>query len=586
MTTVAGTQSEAVQSTPDGPATGFTLNVEALAWACVLVIAAAVRLFHLGNPAPDTIEALRARAAWDFANGGEFVAWPGDLTTALAALLIRLGDDTLDWVRLPNAVFGALTVASLWLLRPYLGRAVALVGGLILAISPLAVASSRTLNPDAAGLLCGLVIVIVVLRIGEDGDDRALPLLAAVLGLSLGVGGVAVAVAMIAAVHVIIEVFWLERTETTARWRAALADRRGLFASGLLFLAGALLAIVRFGAGPERLSLAGFTDWTLPSGVVGVLPGYAPLTVPLGYEPAVLGLGLASAGVLLVRWARSAGNVSVGERLLVEWAIAGLLLCVAVLHQRPGQLLVFALPLSLLAAHATVSALPTLAAMRWRESVPVLAVILVLCGYVALRLLEWTQKPDLPDTRAMLGVVGMLTVAAGLLAWVLFFSPDATPGVLAAGAWVLAGWIGLHAVAEISGRRGDEYLFGRRPEPLRAVLVREADIVLARGETVAVEQGIAAAMAWELRGRDVRVFAGMPPRSGMALAPVTSSRVPGFDPTGIDIEVERRWYPSGWEQEGIVRWLARRTAYGPSDSLRATTMISTSAETEPSGGGP
>jgi hypothetical protein len=112
------------------------------------------------------------------------------------------------------------------------------------------------------------------------------------------------------------------------------------------------------------------------------------------------------------------------------------------------------------------------------------------------------------------------------------------------------------------------------------------DIALARGGTVAVEQSIAAAMAWDFRGRDISVFAGLPPRSGMALAPVPSSRAPGFEPTGVDIEVERRWYPSGWEQEGIVRWLARRAAYGPSEALRATTMISTSAGDEPSGGGP
>lgn len=580
---------ETPETAPSAPATGSTglvLNVEAVTWVCVLLIAAAARLFHLANPSPDTVEALRARAAWDFANGGNFVAWPGDLTTALSALLIRLGGDTLDWVRLPNAVFGVLTIGALWWLRPWLGRAVPLLGGLLVAISPVAAASSRTLNPDAAGLLCGLFILTVVLRIGEDGDDRALPLLAAVLGVSLGVGGVAVAIALVAALHVIIEVFWLDREDAAARWRAAFADRRGLFASGLLLLAGTLLAIVRFGSGPERLSVAAFTDWTLPAGVAGALPGHAPLTVLLGYEPAVVGLGLAGAGVLVLRWLRGADALTVGERLLVEWTAAGMLLSVTVLHQRPGQLMVFVLPLTLLAAHVTVSALPTLAALRWRESLPVLAVMLVLVGYVALRMLEWTQKPDLPDTRAMLGVVGLVTVALGLLAWVLFFSPDATVGVLTATVWLLAGWVGLHGVAEVSSRRGDEYLFGRRPEPLRSVLARQVDSALARGDTVAVERNIAQAMAWELRGRDVRVFAGLPPRSGMALAPVATSRVPGFQPTGVEIEVERRWYPSSWEQKGIVRWLARRVAYGPSDSLRATTMISTSREGEPSGGGP
>jgi hypothetical protein len=194
-----------------------------------------------------------------------------------------------------------------------------------------------------------------------------------------------------------------------------------------------------------------------------------------------------------------------------------------------------------------------------------------------LRLLEWTEKPDLPDTRATLGALALLAVAAGMVVWVLFSSPGAAPGVLTAGTWVLGGWVALHGAAAVAGRSGDEYLFGTRPEPLRSVLVREVDLALAKGQQVAVERHIAAAMAWELRGRDVQVYEGLPPRSGLALAPVASSRAEEFTPSGLDIAVERRWYPVGWDVEGAVRWLAYRNAWGPSETLRATTMISTSS---------
>jgi hypothetical protein len=566
-------------STGADRAIGVRLNVEAVAWALVLAVAAGWRLVHLGRGLPATPEALSARAAWDFANGGEFVTWPGDLASAVAALCLRLGGDGLGWARLGSALFGVLSVAALALVRPYLGRGVALVGALLLACSPVAVASSRTLSPDAAGLLCGLIALALVLRVTESGDVRALPPLAAGAGVALGSGAVAPALGLVAVVYVVIEIAWLDRRDIVEHWRGVLAARRQVTAAALLFVAGLVMPLLRFGAGPDRHAVAAVDAGSPPaSDAASAFPWHAPVGILLGYEPAVLLLGTLGVAVILVRWGRlGTAAVTPGERLLVEWAAVGLTLTLALMHHRPGQLLMLGLPLMLLAAAFTLRAIPTLAAMNWRESGPALALAAVILGYILLEFLEWAALGEIPRDRSFAEVVGLLAIAAGLIAWALLVSPNATPGAAIVGMWLLMGWIAVHGAAVVALRDGDEFLTGRRPAPVRATLVRNVEAALAEGKSVAVERPLAAALAWELRGRDVRVFNGPPPQSDLAVTSVGSTVAPGFAPAGAAADVERRWYPSTWDAEGIVRWLAYRIAWTPSQELRGEAMISVGA---------
>lgn len=544
------------------------LDIEGLAWVVVLAIAAAWRLVGLSDATPLTSEGLRARAAWEFAHGTATAAWPGDLTPALGALLIKLGWDGIGGLRFVSALFGIGLVAAVALLRPYAGRAPALLTALLLAVSPAAVAAARRFAPDGAGLLAGLVVLWLVLRIGERGGRWALPALGAAVGLALTTSAGAVALMIIVGAWAALEWAWLGDDGFKRNWRGVLGDRVMVRNAILFALPGLALGVIRFGAGPERLSLAALTDWSgPPADVPDLLPWHAPLTVLAAYEPLALLVGGAGLVFIIARWARGGTrSVTPFERLLVVWTAAGLLLTLAALHHRPGEMLVAFLPLMLCAGLFAAWALPALGRFRPRESGLPLLVAAVIGVYVALKLLTWADQSGLPngDVAAM---VVLLAVAAALVAWALWRSPGAAAGILVTGAWLLLGAHLLHADAALVSAGGDEILWGGRALASRTVLVQGVDAALDRGDQVAVQRNLAAALAWELRGRDVRTFVGRPPDAALVIAGSVTGVPAGYVMDGPVVPVAVRWYPSSWDVTGMIRWLVYRQRWGPAQPL-------------------
>lgn len=550
---------------PSARGAGVTLNVELAAWAAVLAIAAGWRLIRLDAVPPATMEGVRGQAVWQFAHRAATSAWPGDLTAALAAQMIRAGGDGIGWVRLPAALFGLAAVGVLWLVRPYAGRAVTLLAALLLACSPIAVASARSLSPDAAGLLWGLVLVWLVLRVGESGDRRALPALATLGALALTNGAVAVAFALVILCGIAVEIVWLDRAEVAARWRAALGGRLQLVAAAPMSLLILLLGVLRFGAGPDRLSLAALADWARPpADMAPVLPWHAPLLVEVAYEPLVAVLGVAGAVILLNRWRRhGAAALTPFQRLLLVWAGGGLLLALAALHHRPGQMLVLGLPLMLLAAEATVTVLSGLPLLDWRRGGPALSAAAVIVTYLGLRALTWANEGTIPRPSAG-GATMLAIVCAGLVVFAVSLSPaGGRAAMLVAAVWLLLGPVAVHGAAAAALRNGNEIMVGQRALPQRLALVTGIEAALAKGQQVAVERGVAAALAWELRGRDVHVYTGLPPRADVVVAGPVPPSGPGGAGTGAAVAVEERWYPEDWDTVGVVRWLAFRQSWGP-----------------------
>jgi 4-amino-4-deoxy-L-arabinose transferase-like glycosyltransferase len=567
---------------PAAPArAGPTLNVEAAAWALVLAAAAAWRLPGLGRALPATAEALRARAVWEFAHGVVPAGWTGDLTDGIAALVVRAGGDGLGWVRLPAALCGLALVAAPALLRPWAGRGVAVLAAVLLACSPLAVAASRTAGPDTAALFAGLLLVWLAFRIGEAGDARALPLLGTVAGIALTTGAVAVALALIVAAWVAVEVAWLDRRAVAARWRRALGERTLLLQSLALALPGLALGLLRFGAGPERLSLPALADWSGAAAPDAPLPWHGPLVVLAAYEPLALALGAAGFVVVVVRWRRrGAGAVTAFQRLLVVWAALALPLTLVALDRRPGQLVLLLLPLVFLAADLTLRALSSLRFFNPRESGLPLLPLAVIAGYGALQVLAWTNAVEVPRGEAA-RLVLLVFVGAGLVYWVLRQSPPAVPGVLVVGAWLLVGWVPVHGAAAVAFAEGNELLRGR-PRPEQAAVGRGIDDALAMGRTVAVERGLAEALAWVLRGREVRVFTGLPPTGwgDVLLIMPQLQGDPTLTPPRSVGQVEERWYPETWDTLGAVRWLVYRIPWEPVDVLTGVIVERVPAPTD------
>ncbi len=554
-----------------GSAARLGPSLELLLWLLLLAIAAGWRLIALGAVPAAAPEAMRARAAWDAAHGHLPADWPGDLTTALAALTIRLGGDGLGWLRLWPALCGVAAVAAVALFRPYAGRALALGGAALLAVSPPAVAAARTLSPDSAALLLSLVALWLILRLSLDGDARALPALAAVVGFALGTGALVLAPVIVAGVWLAAEPAG-NRQAVVQRWQVAWQQRRIRLAAAALFVVGLLPAVLRFGAGPDRLALAGLYDW---SAFGAPLPWHAPLTLTALYELPVLILGVAGAVVTAHAWPRGEATARPFERLLLVWLVAGAALTVAGLRARPGHLLVLSVPLAFLAAVATLRALPSLARFRLRESGIVLLPIPVLLGFAALRLLSWARMGTAPPDEVP-GVLAVLGAALVLAGYALARSPAALPGALTAAVWLLGGWTLLNGAAGVAFHNGNEPVRGSRAVPERSALVLAVERALTAGRSVSVERPVAEALAWDMRGRSIPVHVGLAPDVDVAVIRVDAQA--GYPATAPGaVTVAERWYPAAPDLLGYVRWLVSRRGWGEVEPLRARVVAPSAA---------
>lgn len=548
-------------------------SLEVLLWLLVVAAAAGWRLIALGAVPAAAPEAMRARAAWELAHGSAPADWPGDLTTAVAALIVRLGGDSLAWVRLWPALCGVAAVAAVALFRPYAGRALSLGAAALLAASPFAVAAARTLSPDSTALALGLVALWLALRLSFDGDRRALPWLAGVAGLALGTGALALAMGLIAALWLAVESA-CGHTAAVRHWQAAWRDGGTRWRALVFFLIGLLPAVLRFGVGPDRLALAGLYDWS-GTGLDAALSWHAPLTLIALYEPSVLALGVAGA-VVLARAGRGGGvALRPFERLLLVWLVAAAVLTVMGLRARPGQLLLLSVPLAFLAVSATLRALPFLTRFRPRESGPPLLPVPFLLGFAALRVLAWAKVGAAPPDE-VLGVLAVLAAAVVLVGYALNRSPAALPGLLVAAVWLVGGWLLPNGAAAVAFHNGTEPARGARAAPERAALVQAVEEAQAAGRSVSIEQLVAEALAWDLRGRSVPVHVGLAPGVDVAVIRVDAER--GYPASGPGaVTVAERWEPPAPDLLGYVRWLVSRRGWGDVEPLRARAVAPSTA---------
>ena len=125
---------------------------EKAAFALIIAISVVAHLWGLDRMAMHHDESIHAWSSWRlYAGEGGFSCWGGTTSatycydpvyhgpslyylTALSYFLFGDGDAQ---ARLPMALAGILATASTWWLRPYLGRAGALVAAILITCSPL-----------------------------------------------------------------------------------------------------------------------------------------------------------------------------------------------------------------------------------------------------------------------------------------------------------------------------------------------------------------------------------------------------------------------------------------------------------------
>ncbi|MGE0541909.1 MAG: glycosyltransferase family 39 protein [Dehalococcoidia bacterium] len=545
------------------PYPGITIAVEPLAWTVVMVIAALFRLLDLGIRPLRPQESLPARAALEFSTGAVSPDWLGDLTSGLAVLIFRVFGDSITTARLMPALLGVLAVACLALYRPLLGRGAALIGALLIAVSPVAVAGARSFGPEAAALPLALLMPPLAWQALILRRHAAMPLLALVTGLGLGTGALVPAMIVIVVLWMAVELGWLDgRAAPVARSQPW--TRPMILLSAASLLPGLLLALTRYGAGFDRLTLSAVRAWDLPLPVVTPqLPWHWVPAVLFAYEPLVAVLGIAGAVFVARRWTAPA---AIGGRLLLLWAGAGLAINLFWLRSDPAHLLITTIPLAMLAGIATAAGSRYLVAGPTRQLAIILIPLIVAFGFALAKLVAWGNFQRIPGDEAVavaVVVVGGIAAATALVRWLRVSAAAALLLV----AWLLGGMLTLHAAANVAFDDGSEFVYGRRALPQVAAIDRRLDFVADPREVVAVERRLWPALAWPLRDRAVNTFVEAPP-SNPAVVPIPADAA--LDPSpGQRIPIAEQWMPSEWDLMGILRWWVLRTPWGPVTTQQA-----------------
>ena len=154
------------------------LTLERALYGCLLIVTLGVRFFALGNQPLNPLEAANAWPAWLAASALHVADAPtptSPLLYALQSLLFWLagGGDTL--ARFLPALAGVGLVWLIWYWRDWLGRTVALLAALFLAIDPWLVAFSRLADGAMLSVFLGLLTLVGLTRLYELSSAESSP---------------------------------------------------------------------------------------------------------------------------------------------------------------------------------------------------------------------------------------------------------------------------------------------------------------------------------------------------------------------------------------------------------------------------
>ncbi len=164
------------------------VDVQVWIFVALLIIATLLRLWDLGSRAMHHDESLHAFFSWQFYTGEQLYRYNptfhGPLLYHLTALSYFLFGASDAIARLPEALFGVLTVASCFFLRRWLGRWGWLIAAGLLTFSPAFTYFARFARHDALAAPLTLAMAIALFRYLETRRPVNLALAGAALALS------------------------------------------------------------------------------------------------------------------------------------------------------------------------------------------------------------------------------------------------------------------------------------------------------------------------------------------------------------------------------------------------------------------
>jgi len=365
-----------------------SITIQVGLYAIVVALGLAVRLYRLDLAPLSTSEAQLALAAW---RGTAPPLGASPLLFWVNALLFSIfgGGDGL--ARLVPALVGSALVAMPAFWRQRIGRAGALGAATLLAISPVAIMTSRASSGEVivAAVMVGLVAVAD--RYLQTGRGAWLYAGAAILGMGLA-SGPSIYSALLTLLIGAGVVALGSGEEARARWQA-IREAPGLVgrwvgvlvavfaacATALMWKPGGLGAAIDF----ISAWLAGFTQ-------TGATAWYWPLQLLAVYEPLAMVVGLVGLFLALERGRRFVG-------LLVAWLLAATLLVALRPARASGDVLLVVIPLAMLGGYTLETLVGSLRALRFSvEEGVLMLVVLPVVAYFMLGLSAYVHNPVAP----------------------------------------------------------------------------------------------------------------------------------------------------------------------------------------------
>ena len=396
------------------------LTVERAAYAGIAVLALGLRLYGLGRVPLGPAEAAQALPAWAASAGQPYdLIGVGPLLFGLQWLLFALFGAGDAVARFWPALAGGLAPLLFYALRDRLTRGGALIGGLLWALSGVAVFTGRLglgdslVAPLALALLAAVNIwarrTAAAEETGATSAGTPLRWAAVALGLLL-ISGPAAYTTLLAGL--IAALWW--RGALPALWSSLKADRRGV---SLAFLVPLVLGATSFFLAPTGLAAAAdlLGRWLL-----GLRPGadaygtWEILYRLLLSEPLLVGFGIA--GLIWALLRRDRFGVWAGMA-------AGIALLVPLFGRarHPVDLALVVLPLTLLAGPAIARALRPV--RLWRDDPEpwlLTTLSLVLLSTAALSLPSAWTPANTAEWRQLYTGIGIVTAVLAVLVWVAY----------------------------------------------------------------------------------------------------------------------------------------------------------------------
>ncbi len=154
------------------PFSKVRLNGETIFWTALLILALFSRFYILGARVMSHDENSHVYYSWRYFQGEGFAHDPlmhGPLQFHLIAPAYFMFGDNDFTGRTPAALFSVATVMFMWFYRRYLGRAGAMVAGLLMLISPYMLFYGRYARNEAFVGFFGVVMIWAILRYLETG---------------------------------------------------------------------------------------------------------------------------------------------------------------------------------------------------------------------------------------------------------------------------------------------------------------------------------------------------------------------------------------------------------------------------------